>query len=123
MSPRVDAAGHSRGVRTVQILVARASAVSPPRLRSPTPMPSPTASSTRRSDTQCVSIPVAPATVFGFVADPENLPVWAVGFAHRIRRDGHDWLVRTAQGEIRVQVHTNDVTRTVDFHLSPTPGA
>ena len=52
-----------------------------------------------RVDTQSISISARVNTVFGFVANPANLPVWAVGFAQAIRRDGSRWVVRTTQAE------------------------
>ena len=42
-------------------------------------------STTLRSDTQAVSIDGHAEQVFDFLADPTNLPKWAVGFCHSIR--------------------------------------
>ena len=39
-----------------------------------------------RHDTQSVEIDVPPKDAFEFVAQPENLPRWAAGFAKAIRR-------------------------------------
>ena len=77
---------------------------------------------TLRSDTRAVSIDGPAAQVFDFVADPENLPKWAVGFCHAIRRDGDRWFVRTAQGEIAIRYVTDRALGVVDFYLSPAPG-
>lgn len=38
-----------------------------------------------RSNTQSVSLSERPAEVFAFLADPLNLPRWAVGFCRAIR--------------------------------------
>jgi hypothetical protein len=55
---------------------------------------------TMRSDTQSVSLPVGKEEAFAFLADPENLPRWAVGFARGMRREGEAWTVQTGQGEM-----------------------
>jgi uncharacterized protein YndB with AHSA1/START domain len=68
----------------------------------------------------------APATdVFAFLADPENLPRWAVGFCRAIRRDTEEagrWIVTTAQGDLPIRYVTDNERGTVDFYLSPAPG-
>ena len=76
-----------------------------------------------RSDTQAVSIEAYPEHVYSFVADPENLPAWAVGFCRAIRWDGRaeQWIVATAQGEIPIRYATDPATRTIDFYFSPAP--
>jgi hypothetical protein len=75
-----------------------------------------------RVDTQAVTLNAPAGTVFDFLADPENLPKWAVGFAHGIRRSGDEWRVRTAQGEVGIRFVTNRDRRTIDFHIAPVPG-
>lgn len=55
-----------------------------------------------RSDTRTVSIEVAPDKLQRFLADPKNLPRWAIGFAKAIREDQGRWLVTTGTGEIRL---------------------
>ena len=62
---------------------------------------------TLRSDTRAVGIDGTPDQVFDFLADPENLPKWAVGFCHSIRRDGDHWMVTTAGGEVGVRYVTD----------------
>jgi hypothetical protein len=68
----------------------------------------------------------APATVvFAFLADPENLPRWAVGLCRAIRRDTEEagrWIVTTAQGDLPIRYVTDSERGTVDFYLSPAPG-
>ena len=82
-----------------------------------------------RADTQAVTVDAPATTLYDFVADPENLPKWAVGFAHAIRRDdgtdgtdGDVWHVRTGQGEVGVRFVTDARLGTVDFHMTPAPG-
>jgi hypothetical protein len=74
-----------------------------------------------RADTQAVTLDAPAATVFEFLAEAENLPKWAVGFAHAIRRDGDAWRLRTAQGEVGVRLVTDPALGTIDFHMSPAP--
>lgn len=52
-----------------------------------------------RTKTQTVSIASPPDKVFAFVADPEKLPVWAIGFCKEIREEGGRWIVTTPSGE------------------------
>jgi hypothetical protein len=80
------------------------------------------AGTTVRSDTQSVTIAGTAEQVFDFLADPENLPRWAVGFCHSIRRDGGRWLVRTAQGELGIRYVTDRALGVIDFYISPAPG-
>jgi uncharacterized protein YndB with AHSA1/START domain len=75
-----------------------------------------------RSDTQSVTIAVAPEQVLTFVADGANLPRWAVGFAKSVRPDGAGWIVRTAQGEVQTAIAADERTGTVDFRMEPAPG-
>jgi hypothetical protein len=75
-----------------------------------------------RADTQTVSIDSPAAKVARFLADPANLPRWAVGFAKSVRRDGARWYVRTGAGEMAVRVAANEATGVVDFVVSPAPG-
>jgi hypothetical protein len=75
-----------------------------------------------RSNTQTVTIATAGDAVFAFVADPENLPRWAIGFARGIRRDGDQWLVATGQGEVPIRFGVDQAAGVIDFHLEPAPG-
>ena len=77
---------------------------------------------TNRSDTRTVTIDAPPDTVFSFVADPENLPRWAVGFCRSIRQDGDTgrWIAGTAQGEIPIRFDSDERAGTIDFYFNPT---
>jgi hypothetical protein len=80
---------------------------------------------TTRSDTRAVTIDAAATAVFEFVADPQNLPCWAVGFCRAIRRDSEAldrWIVTTAQGELPIRYVTDPALGVIDFYLSPAPG-
>jgi len=80
---------------------------------------------TLRSDTQTVIIDADPDHVYSFVADPCNLPAWAVGFCRTIRPDSEPdrWIVTTAQGEMPIRYVTDATARTIDFYFEPLPGA
>ena len=82
------------------------------------------AATTVRSDTQSIAIAADPDQVFTFVADPGNLPTWAVGFCHAIRHDAEldRWIVTTAQGEMPIRYVTDATARTIDFYFEPSPG-
>jgi hypothetical protein len=74
------------------------------------------------ADTQTISLPVSAEETFAFLAQPENLPRWAVGFARGIRREGDAWVVQTAQGEMPVRVVADAARGTIDFHMGVAPG-
>ncbi len=77
---------------------------------------------THRSSTRGVTIESSPAEVFDFLADPENLPKWAVGFCRSIRREGERWLVLTSQGEVPIRIVADREWGVIDFHFAPAPG-
>lgn len=74
-----------------------------------------------RSDTQSVTLLVDHVEVFDFIANPENLPQWAVGFCRGIRRDMDRWLVDTGHGEVPMRYHTDAALGVIDFYFSPVP--
>jgi hypothetical protein len=74
-----------------------------------------------RSDTQSVTLPADHEEVFDFLANPENLPQWAVGFCRSIRRDQDRWLVDTGHGEVPMRYITDATLGVIDFHFSPAP--
>jgi hypothetical protein len=75
-----------------------------------------------KADTKTISIHARPARVVDFLADPMNLPRWAVGFAKGVRREGERWIVTTGGGEMGVRVVAERSTGVVDFFMSPAPG-
>jgi hypothetical protein len=75
-----------------------------------------------RSNTEHVSINVDHRHLFAFLADPDNLPKWAVGFCRAIRRDGDRWVVQTPQGEVAVRYVTHPGLGIIDYYISPGPG-
>lgn len=75
-----------------------------------------------RSSTQQVSVNVNHRHLFEFLADPSNLPKWAVGFCRAIRRDGDRWLAQTSEREVAVRYLTDSDLGVIDFYISPAPG-
>ena len=76
---------------------------------------------TLRSDSQSVAIDVAPSEAFAFLADPANLPRWAVGFARAVRQEGEQWVVETAAGDVPVTVVADAEQGTIDFAMTVAP--
>src|SRR5215218_6163466 len=76
---------------------------------------------TMNADTQTITLPVSAEESFAFLAEPENLPRWAVGFARSIRREGEAWIVQTAQGEMPIRVVTDAARGTIDVHMAVSP--
>jgi len=74
------------------------------------------------ADTQTITLPVSCEEAFAFLAQPENLPRWAVGFARGIRREGNAWIVQTAQGEMPIRVVADALQGTIDFQMRVAPG-
>ena len=75
-----------------------------------------------RSDTQTVTIEADAVLVYQFLADPETLPRWAVGFCRSIRSEGGHWIAQTAQGDVGIRYTTDPHSGVIDFHISPAPG-
>ena len=75
-----------------------------------------------RADTRTISIEANPRKIVRFLADPRNLPRWAVGFAKAIREEGDRWFVQTGAGEVSVRIVSEEATGVVDFWMSPAPG-
>ncbi|MGH7709892.1 MAG: SRPBCC family protein [Gemmatimonadaceae bacterium] len=91
-------------------------------------MPRTHSGSTTRSDTRAVTIEAPVDQVFDFIADPANLPRWAVGFCRAIHRDDDKpvdsgrWIVSTARGDVPIRYVTDRTLGVIDFYLSPAPG-
>jgi len=76
-----------------------------------------------RSDTQSVSVHGDAVEVFSFLADPGNLPRWAVGFCRAIRHDTErGWMVETSTGEVPIRYVTHAECGTLDFYMQVAPG-
>jgi hypothetical protein len=76
-----------------------------------------------KSDTKTITVERDYQTVYEFVANPENLPTWAKGFARNIRRAGEAWIIETPHGEqLNIRYVTDAEFGIVDFYISPAPG-
>ena len=75
-----------------------------------------------RADTKTISIAASPLKIVRLLADPRNLPRWAVGFAQAVNQQGDRWLVRAGAGDMEVRIEANESVGTVDFFMSPAPG-
>lgn len=75
-----------------------------------------------RADTKTISIDADPKTIREFLADPKNLPRWAVGFAKAVREEAGKWFVQTGGGELAIRIVADAETGVVDFWMSPAPG-
>jgi len=50
-----------------------------------------------------ISIERAPQQVYAYAGNPENMPAWAAGLGHGIRRAGAHWQVDTPQGTLAMR--------------------
>ena len=75
-----------------------------------------------RTHTTSIEIGASPADAFAFVADGAKLPLWAIGFAKAIERDGERWLVTLAGGQrLPLRIDSDPVTGVVDYVVLPAP--
>jgi Polyketide cyclase / dehydrase and lipid transport len=75
-----------------------------------------------RTHTASVNIAAAPAAVLDVVADLDQLPRWAVGFARAVERGPDGVVVTTASGErMPVAVRVDPAAGVVDFDVAGVP--
>ncbi len=73
-----------------------------------------------RTHTTSIEIATPPANAFAFVANGEKLPLWAIGFAKAVERDGERWLVTLASGErLPLRIDSDVATGVVDYVMLP----
>lgn len=72
--------------------------------------------------TQTITINTAPKAVFDVVANPENLPKWAVVFCRGLRREGSRWIVTTPEGDMPIRYESDAKTGVIDMHVTVSPG-
>jgi hypothetical protein len=75
-----------------------------------------------RADTKSIFIQASPGKVHEFLASPQNLPRWAVGFAKSVRNERGKWLVTTEGGEMVIRIGADPQLGVVDYFMSPSPG-
>jgi uncharacterized membrane protein len=73
------------------------------------------------ADTQQVLLEAPFQEVFDFVADAENLPLWAIHCAKSVHRREAAWRVATAGREVGLRIAADKARGTVDFVISPAP--
>ena len=75
-----------------------------------------------RTHTASVQIAARPVAVLDIVADLDQLPRWAVGFARSVERTPDGAVVTTASGErMPVAVHADRATGVADFDVAGVP--
>lgn len=72
--------------------------------------------------TVTVSIDCDSGKVYGFVANPENLPKWAKGLARSVGRSDAGWIVETPQGPMTFRFVPKNDLGVLDHVVSPAPG-
>jgi hypothetical protein len=76
-----------------------------------------------RNHTATIEIQAPPERAFAFLADATTLPVWAIGFAKAIARDGDRFVVTLASGDhLPLRIDADAATGVVDFVSVPAPG-
>ncbi len=72
--------------------------------------------------TQTITIAAPPKAVFDFVANPENLPKWAVVFCRGLRREGSRWIVTTPEGHMAIRYESDAKSGMIDMYVTVSPG-
>ena len=57
--------------------------------------------------------------VFSFLADVDNVPLWATEFARELRRDGDRHVVVNGLGEFVFQIRADEQTGLIDMFAGP----
>jgi len=75
-----------------------------------------------RTHTASIAIAAAPDAVLDVVADLDQLPRWAVGFARAVDQGPEGAVVTTGSGErVPVAIRADRATGTVDFDVAGVP--
>lgn len=65
-----------------------------------------------------VSIERAPEDVYAYAGNPENMPAWAAGLGHGIRRAGAHWEVHSAQGLLAMRFAPQNAYGVLDHSVT-----
>ena len=68
-----------------------------------------------RAETRTIFIDAPLTAVFDLVADPQNLPRWAPGFARSVEPSGRDWVVDDGENQTRIAVRSSREHGTIDL--------
>jgi hypothetical protein len=69
-----------------------------------------------------VNIVADPQAVAAYLADPWNMPRWAVNFGHEIHREGDGWVMQTPLGPFAVRMAPDNDLGVVDHWVKPLGG-
>jgi len=65
-------------------------------------------------------VPATKDSVFNFLANIENLPVWATEFCQGIKQEGSHYKAITSSGELFFKIESDRKTGVVDMFAGPT---
>lgn len=68
-----------------------------------------------------VTLPAPAGSVFAFLAEAGNLPLWATEFCERIERRGGGWIAHTTQGPLHFAIESDVARGTIDLHAGAEP--
>lgn len=72
-----------------------------------------------RSETVTTVLDASPEEAFDWLADVENLPVWATEFARELKREGGDYKVINGLGEFFFEIRANPELGVIDMLAGP----
>ena len=79
--------------------------------------------STAPVQTLSISIERPFATVYEFLAIPENFPRWASGLASGLNRVNDEWIAQTPEGPLRVKFTAHNPFGVADHYVVPESGS
>jgi len=68
------------------------------------------------SHTRTVTIQAEWKKVYDFLANPANLPKWAICFCQSIKHDANDWIVTTPMGQMKIRYDTDAERGLIDLY-------
>ncbi len=75
-----------------------------------------------KAHTETITIQTEWKKVFDFMANPANLPKWAVVFCRGLRSEGSEWIVTTPDGEMKIRYNADAKRGIIDMYVSSEPG-
>ena len=70
------------------------------------------------SETVTVVIPASKSAVFNYIANPTNMPEWAIEFCQELREENGLYKAVTPMGEMIVHIKANEATGVIDLYTS-----
>src|SRR5690606_22501866 len=71
--------------------------------------------------TLAISVAASPDEVFEFLANVQNLPLWATGYCLALREEGGRWMASTPAGEESVFIDSNRAGGCIDIYSGASP--